>query len=209
MITFRHFRLAQERGAGEWRDIGHAGGRGDRRRGARGRRADGPDQGEDAFLDDQSAGVGDGGFRFIGIVQRQQVEPAAEDAAPRVRLAKRRLDPERMFLPRSWAGPLKAADWPNRMRSAETPGASAKTDGAAPKAAARKAARAGRAALSFIPPLDQGQVVPALPPGDSSLRPSWCGPDGRRVRRRGGPRHPSWYRAGGSRSADRRGGPRR
>ena len=42
--------------------------------------------------------------------------------------------------PRSWAGPLKAADWPNRMCSVETPGASAKATGAPPKAAASKAA---------------------------------------------------------------------
>ena len=29
--------------------------------------------------------------------------------------------PRRMFLPSSWAGPLKAADWPNTMRSSNTP----------------------------------------------------------------------------------------
>ena len=90
MTTLPHRRIAQNLRAGKRRDIGYSGLRGNRHGGARCRCADGADQRKDLFLFDQPEGVDHGGFRLVGVVKGDQIEPAAVDAAALVDLLKGR-----------------------------------------------------------------------------------------------------------------------
>ena len=84
---FPPFRVAQEGGAGERRDVRHAGVGRDGERGARRRGADRADEREDLVLGDQAAGVGDSDLGLVGVVQRQELQPAPVNAAHEVRFA--------------------------------------------------------------------------------------------------------------------------
>ena len=98
MITLRNVGVAQELGAGEGCEVGNARIGRDGCRRAGGRRADGADQGEDAIVGDQPAGIGDRGFRLVGVVERAKRQRAPVHAAAPVRLLERRLDAEPQVL---------------------------------------------------------------------------------------------------------------
>ena len=85
-------RIAQKSCAGKRSHIGHAGRRGDRHGRARSRRTDRTDQGKDLFFLDQLVGVDHRGFRLVGVVEGDQFERAAVDAAALVDLPKGGLD---------------------------------------------------------------------------------------------------------------------
>ena len=86
--------IAEETTARERSDVGDAGVLGNGDGCARGWGADGADQRENLLAFDQLAGVVDGGFRLVPIVERHQFEPASVDPALLIHLAEGRLHPE-------------------------------------------------------------------------------------------------------------------
>ena len=92
MITFPQVGSRKKTRTRERGDVGHARLRGDRHGRARCRRADGADQGEDLLLLDQLKGIDDGGFGFVGVIDGNQFQLPAVDAAKLVDLVEGRLD---------------------------------------------------------------------------------------------------------------------